>query len=81
MTWQTFNVKRRDDGYGPYALLSDDRQLSSEAILLQRNAAGETRAVLGFLVGTEYVPIEKVPGWTGKTGWQKYVILGTAGAE
>lgn len=61
MTWSTFNVKRRDDRYGPDALTTDGQRFSAEAILLQRNETGNTRAVLGFLVGTEYKPVEEIP--------------------
>ncbi|MBR7191922.1 hypothetical protein [Gordonia sp. SCSIO 19800] len=66
MSWQTFGIERRDDRYGPYAPLVDGGHQSAEVILLQRNDTGKTRAVLGFLVGAEYVPIEDLPGWTGE---------------
>ncbi|UOG20516.1 hypothetical protein MTX80_15400 [Gordonia amicalis] len=75
MTWSTFDVKRRDERFGPNAVLADGRQLCSEVILLQRNETGATRVVLGFLVGTEYVPIEQVPGWTGRTERERYTLL------
>ncbi|QMU22896.1 hypothetical protein [Gordonia rubripertincta] len=75
MSWQIFDVKRRDSRFGPFAITDGGSQLCSEVVLLQRSAAGETRAVLGFLVGTEYVPIEKVPGWTGETEQSKYTVL------
>ena len=66
MTWQTFNLKRRDDRYGPDAITADGRRLSAEVILLQRNETGNTRAVLGFLVGAEYLPVEEIPNGTGE---------------
>ncbi|MDJ0027477.1 hypothetical protein QM583_10270 [Gordonia alkanivorans] len=61
MTWQTFDIKRRDDQHGPHALTTDGQRFSAEAILLQRSDTGNTRAVLGFLVGTEYKPAEEIP--------------------
>ncbi len=66
MTWSTFNVKRRDDRYGPDAITTDGTRLSAEVILLQRNETGHTRAVLGFLVGAEYLPVEEIPNGTGE---------------
>lgn len=69
MSWQTFDVKRRDDQHGPHALTTDGQRFSAEVILLQRNETGSTRAVLGFLVGTEYKPIEEVPNSTGQVGY------------
>lgn len=76
MTWSTFNVKRRDDRYGPDAITTDGRRLSAEVILLQRNETGNTRAVLGFLVGAEYMPLECIPNGTGRTAYGLgYTIL------
>ena len=76
MTWTTFNVKRRDDRHGPDAITTDGRRLSAEVILLQRNETGNTRAVLGFLVGAEYVPLEGIPNSTGEIGYgHRYEVL------
>ena len=76
MTWSTFDIKRRDDRHGPDALTTDGQRLSAEAILLQRNETGNTRAVLGFLVGTEYKPVEEIPNATGEVGYgMRFEIL------
>ena len=65
MAWETFNTRRRDYRYGPYAV-TPDRCFSAEVILIQRDETGRTRVVLGFLVGAEYVSAERIPGWTGE---------------
>lgn len=71
MTWSTQRVTRRSGTHGPYAVARDERTYSPEAILLQRNEVGETRTVLGYLVGVQIVPAEEIPGWTGFLTWER----------
>lgn len=77
MTWTTFNTKSNRGG--PYAV-TPDRLYQSELILLQCNETGRTRAVLGFLVGVEYVPAEQIPGWAGEMCWAVYSTLPPLGS-
>ena len=72
MTWSTQRVTRRNGTHGPYAVTQGELMYSPEAILLQRNEVGETRTVIGFLVGVEIVPAEEIPGWTGLLTWERF---------
>ncbi|MFW0796557.1 hypothetical protein AAFP30_22325 [Gordonia sp. CPCC 205515] len=65
MTWETVKVTRRRSDLGPFAI-TPQRMYDAQVILLQRNEIGETRVVLGFLVGAEYLPAEQIPGWSGE---------------
>ncbi|MCX2965598.1 hypothetical protein [Gordonia aquimaris] len=76
MSWQTFDTRRRDGRYGPWAIVNG-RRISADVILMQREEdTGSTRVVLGFLCGLEYVPAEKIPGWSGEISTElPYTVL------
>jgi hypothetical protein len=76
MAWATFDTRRRDGRYGPWAIVNG-RRSSAEVILMQRDEdTGSTRVVLGFLVGLEYLPAEDIPGWSGEISHEMpYTVL------